>query len=220
MRRSFLSLLRVSSFRTSSRSFASRWRAEKRERAQIAMESPETPKIVVDLSLTHGMTLRETRKLANQIQLIYGSNLNHASPVHLMITSCDENSLLWKEMSKGFRHSLKNIPIDFRHDDFWTIFENDLSNLIYLSPDSPNNLVDVNDAKVLVLGGIVDHQINKCVSLNRASSHKVATAKLPILEHFSTQKSYSTVLSINQDTQRSSSWVVMAGHVAWDQHFT
>eukprot|EP00118_Oscarella_pearsei_P012809 m.97150 g.97150 ORF g.97150 m.97150 type:complete len:96 (+) comp36930_c0_seq2:462-749(+) len=60
------------------------------------------------------------------------------------------------------------------------------------------DLRHVDEGKVYVLGGMVDHLLDKCVSFRRADSFGILTAKLPILEYFKREKPYSTVFSVNQ----------------------
>jgi len=82
-----------------------------------------------------------------------------------------------------------------------TLFDPD--EVVYLTPDSPNELDQLNKDKVYVIGGLVDHQLRKGKTRSRAEAKQVTTARLPIDKYMERKKepgyhSFSNVLSVNQ----------------------
>jgi len=62
--------------------------------------------------------------------------------------------------------------------------EFDKQNLIYLSPESPNVLLEIDPGKIFIIGGIVDHNRLKGLSYKTASEKGIYSARLPIEEYF------------------------------------
>lgn len=52
--------------------------------------------------------------------------------------------------------------------------------LVYLTPDSPNELLEFNHNDVYIIGAIVDKGGKKPLTLAKAKDHDIRTAKLPL----------------------------------------
>ncbi|EGD76853.1 hypothetical protein PTSG_08201 [Salpingoeca rosetta] len=171
-------------------------REERRARVLAAMQSPTAIRVAIDMGLGDAMNRKEIVKLSDQIRRLYGANLRAQHPCHLHLTSLDPNGLpyrLCKQRNVGFDDYLATMT-DKTH-----IHHFDPSEIVFLTPDSPNVLVDLVPSKTYVFGGLVDESIQKNFTLNRAQKAGIVTARLPILE-FSNAKAtkYAPVLSINQ----------------------
>lgn len=59
--------------------------------------------------------------------------------------------------------------------------------LVYLTADSPNEITTLDSTKVYIVGGIVDRNRYKNLTLDRANSQGIATARLPIGQYFDIQ---------------------------------
>ena len=72
--------------------------------------------------------------------------------------------------------------------------------LVYLSPDSPNIIEEIDPTKTYVIGGLVDGSPKREVSLNRAAGIGCLTGRLPIKENMTriTPHGYNTILTLNQ----------------------
>ena len=68
--------------------------------------------------------------------------------------------------------------------------------IVYLTADSPNTIEELDESKVYIIGGIVDRNRYKNLTLDKAIAQGISHAKLPILEHV--KLNTSTVLTINQ----------------------
>jgi len=67
--------------------------------------------------------------------------------------------------------------------------------LVYLTADSENLIEDLQDDKAYIIGGIVDHNRYKKLTLNKANEQKIVHARLPIQENI--KLSSSAVLTVN-----------------------
>jgi len=88
-----------------------------------------------------------------------------------------------------------NWDLYFKVEQITSVFEP--SEIVYLSPDSENLLDEIDDSKVYVIGGIIDHDVISNVSLDFATKNKIQTARLPIKENIELFNA-STVLTVNQ----------------------
>ena len=68
---------------------------------------------------------------------------------------------------------------------------------VYLTGDSQSVVSDFVTTSIYIIGGIVDKNRHKNLTLNEAQKHSIRTAKLPIREHCEALKS-STILTCNQ----------------------
>eukprot|EP00036_Acanthoecidae_sp_10tr_P013441 CAMPEP_0206286628 /NCGR_PEP_ID=MMETSP0106_2-20121207/698_1 /ASSEMBLY_ACC=CAM_ASM_000206 /TAXON_ID=81532 /ORGANISM="Acanthoeca-like sp., Strain 10tr" /LENGTH=697 /DNA_ID=CAMNT_0053717155 /DNA_START=146 /DNA_END=2240 /DNA_ORIENTATION=+ len=175
-------------------------RDRKAERLRmIAAQQPECValQVAVDLGLGDHQSEKELNKLANQIRRLYGTNMVSRSPAHVHFTGLKEGSRIARVLGRycdGFE-SYVATRTPLRHTEFFP-----RERLVYLTPDSPNPLIELDPSKVYVLGGLVDEHIIKNLTLDAAAEHDIATARLPIAEfathHEGSRK--SQVLACNQ----------------------
>ena len=112
--------------------------------------------VVIDLSFCDKLREKEVTSVANQAQHCYGLNRKAADtrPLDLHFVGVDV-PLVAKAFErhqgyqqwKVFRHSAADVR------DLW-----DPASIVYLSPESPNVLEEVDETKVYVIGGISDNQ--------------------------------------------------------------
>jgi len=74
-------------------------------------------------------------------------------------------------------------------------FENEKENLVYLTADSPNTIDTFDETKIYIIGGIVDKNRYKNLTLEKANKQNIATARLPINENI--KMSSRKVLTVN-----------------------
>ncbi|KAK7412750.1 hypothetical protein VNO78_04346 [Psophocarpus tetragonolobus] len=162
----------------------------KRERLSVAREQGQN--VVVDLQFSHLMNPNEIHSLVQQIMYCYAVNGRCASPAHLWLTACDG------EMDSA----LKRIP----GFDKWIIEKENRSyiealcdrkeDLVYLTADSETVLEELDLKKIYVIGGLVDRNRWKGITLKKAEEQGIQTAKLPIGNFM--KMSSSQVLTVNQ----------------------
>nr|CAD7393554.1 unnamed protein product [Timema cristinae] len=71
--------------------------------------------------------------------------------------------------------------VNFKSESYMDIF--DKNELIYLSSDSDNIITTLDDNKVYIIGGLVDHNSQKGLTLQIANDKGIAHAQLPIREY-------------------------------------
>jgi len=147
-------------------------------------------RLVIDMSFDEYMSERDACKAVKQVQRCYSSNRRVENPSQFYITSLGGPSLKIMERNNGFRN--------------WNVFVNEksysdlfkLEDLVYLSSDSDNVIDVLDDEKVYIIGGLVDHNYHKGLCHKIAVDNKIAHAKLPIGKYM--QMKTREVLTIDQ----------------------
>eukprot|EP01130_Rhizamoeba_saxonica_P002893 TRINITY_DN1277_c0_g1_i5.p1 TRINITY_DN1277_c0_g1~~TRINITY_DN1277_c0_g1_i5.p1 ORF type:complete len:191 (+),score=40.85 TRINITY_DN1277_c0_g1_i5:81-653(+) len=86
-----------------------------------------------------------------------------------------------------------------------------IEDLVYLSPESPNVLEEIDQEKIYIIGTIVDHNKKKGLSLGTANNLNIHTVRLPLLEYygdvtFNKSLNVNHVFSIMQDVAQHGNW--------------
>ena len=130
------------------------------------------------------MTPKEIGSLSSQIRYCYASNKKSSHPVHLSIASLSGGT--YENLSK-----VEGFPDQWRARAF-TCSEKPLlemhsscpkSDIVYLSKDSENTLLTLDNSKVYVIGGIVDRNRLKGITSKKSKDLNISTGKLPIDEY-------------------------------------
>ncbi|XP_063971044.1 tRNA methyltransferase 10 homolog B-like [Lytechinus pictus] len=155
------------------------------------------PRVCIDLSLGHLMNERELRSLVCQIRQIYGSNRRADHPMQIWLTSLDTEGDIYKtslRKNDGFELYVMNKT----SQHYSAIFSQE--DVIYLTPDSPNVLTEIEACKVYIIGGLVDESVIPNATFDLAKERGYDTAKLPIMRcmKHAEKGTFSTVLAINQ----------------------
>jgi tRNA (guanine9-N1)-methyltransferase len=149
-------------------------------------------KIIFDLEFVDIMKEREMKSLVLQLSYCYGLNRYLKNPFNLNLFSFNNSVKFETEKMGGkFWH------VNFNEENFYENEEiiSNKDNLIYLSPDSPNILKDINQENIFIIGGFVDKPISKNRTLFKANSLGIKTAKLPIDDYMDDLR--SSVLNVN-----------------------
>lgn len=93
--------------------------------------------------------------MIKQILRIYTVNRRAAAPMQLYLTNFE--GLCKDEMSKHIGY--ENWDINMRSESYLKIFR--FNKLVYLTSESPNIITELQDEKVYVIGGLVDHNSHK-----------------------------------------------------------
>ena len=146
------------------------------------------------------MNDREMSHLSDHIQRMYGLNKKASKPLHLVMCNFMPGSRMHETCVRK-HHGFLNYIIDFHEKPLRQVFDDE--KIVYLTPDSKNSLIELENDKVYVLGGLVDLSVKKNQTFEFAETHKLQTAALPILDYMEKDKSntrhtYKRILSINQ----------------------
>ncbi|XP_030473968.2 tRNA (guanine(9)-N1)-methyltransferase [Syzygium oleosum] len=165
-------------------------RGRKLRRLEGARECGQ--KVVIDLEFAHLMSANEINSLCQQIMYCYAVNGRCTCPCHLWLTGCGG------EMGS----QLRRIP----GFDKWIVEKEDRSyvealqdqkeNLVYLTADSENVLDVLDEKRIYIIGGLVDRNRWKGLTMKKAEEQGIQTAKLPIGNYL--KMSSSQVLTVNQ----------------------
>ncbi|KAK1796962.1 hypothetical protein P4O66_008360 [Electrophorus voltai] len=151
--------------------------ADCRVKKRLRSEAEPSPlRLIIDCSFDSLMVLKDVKKLHKQIQRCYAENRRAAHPVQFYITSHGgQLKQNMDEINKGWVN-WKDIHIKPEH--FHEVLSKE--DLVYLTSDSPNVLQELDETKAYVIGGLVDHNHHKGISLERAKELGIAHAQLPL----------------------------------------
>lgn len=166
----------------------SKWKQKKkltRERVTLPQ------RVVIDCSFDSQMTDREVVSLVNQLARCYSCNngSTHCLQFHLTSFGGKTEERL-KTVLSGFEN-WRNITVDPR--GYMDVFKKE--ELVYLTAESPNVIQTLEDDKVYIIGGLVDHNRLKGITYKIAQEQGIATAQLPIGEYL--QMASRKVLTVN-----------------------
>ncbi|CAK9044082.1 unnamed protein product [Durusdinium trenchii] len=133
------------------------------------------PRVVVNCSFDQSMDVRELTSLAKQIQLAYTQARNMGSKVQLHLTSLGPENRAWRGLEA---QGVRGWKMHLHEKSVWEVFAEEARSgkLVILTPDADEELVDVSDEEVYVIGGIVDRSVKKMQSLAQAQELR----KLPL----------------------------------------
>lgn len=134
-------------------------------------------RIAIDLDFDDLMNPRDLGKCVKQLMRCYTLNRRVANPMQLYFTSFNGKSE--QEMSKNNGYS--NWDVHFESRTYTDAFAKE--DIVYLSSESDNLVTTLDDSKVYIIGGLVDHNAHKGLCHRLAEEKNVAHAQLPISEY-------------------------------------
>uniref|UniRef100_A0A0N4ZYN1 tRNA (guanine(9)-N(1))-methyltransferase n=1 Tax=Parastrongyloides trichosuri TaxID=131310 RepID=A0A0N4ZYN1_PARTI len=147
-------------------------------------------RVAIDMSFDEYMSDVNIKATMVQLQFCYGYNRRAENPLQLHIVGLQ---------GKGNEEFLKQSD-----NDSWDVHSTTKpltevftkEELVYLTADSENNLEDIEDDKVYVIGGLLDHNSCPKLTLDIANKAGIKHAKLPIGDYMKLKT--RNVLTINQ----------------------
>lgn len=170
--------------------------ALKKEKKRLVNEKLESFKnggcrVVVDLSFSDVMLPKEIKSLASQLGFCMNAVKKGDFPIHLNLCSYTGNIKI-----EGEKMGFDKVNISYHEKPVEVVFANTTGQLVYLSPDAEEELESFEPENVYIIGGLVDNQIQKNASMDRATEMKVITRKLP-LDFVDNIKKFRKCLNIN-----------------------
>ena len=157
--------------------------------------------ICFDLNYNSYMDWKEQKSLVSQLSLCYSINKHNKKKINFYFTNMTKDL-----MDKLNKNGAENWKVHYHDSPFYSIEELIKLNkeFVYLTPDAEEDLENVTDDKIYIIGGIVDRTVIKNLSLNRISNLKhdnnynkinIISRKLPLLKYIKDLK--NIVLNIN-----------------------
>ncbi|XP_071107221.1 tRNA methyltransferase 10 homolog A-like [Haliotis cracherodii] len=134
-------------------------------------------KAVIDCSFDEHMTEKDVRHLVQQIQHSYSANRRANNPLQFYV--CGINGKAQQRLDQIGDY--KGWDVYFKTENYLDLFPK--GDVVYLSSDSPNVLQELEDDKVYIIGGLVDHNHHKGMCHQLAVDREVSHAQLPIAEY-------------------------------------
>ncbi|KAK7498588.1 hypothetical protein BaRGS_00010248 [Batillaria attramentaria] len=146
-------------------------------------------KVVIDCSFDSYMTEKDVTFLVQQIQHSYAANRRAENPLQLYVCGIGGKAKQRLDSIGDY----KGWDIYKEERDYTAVFPKD--DIVYLSSDSPNTLDTLDESKVYIIGGLVDHNHHKGLCHRLAEEKGLAHAQLPISQFL--QLKSRKVLTIN-----------------------
>lgn len=146
--------------------------------------------LAVDLDYDDLMIDKDICKCAKQLLWVYTINRKSKTPLHLYYTGLQEGGRIHDALLRN--DGYQNWDIKIKNESYFDVFDRD--SIVYLTSDSDNVLTDLDPKSVYIIGGLVDHNHHKGLTLDRATEQGFRTARLPLSEHVAIKT--RTVLTI------------------------
>ncbi|CAN7102423.1 unnamed protein product, partial [Brassica rapa subsp. narinosa] len=163
---------------------------KKMERLTRAKEIGQN--IVVNVDFAHLMSESEISSLVQQIMYCYAMNGRSTSPCHLWLTGIKGEMSRQLDKLPGFEKWF----IEKESRCYIESMADRKESLVYLTADSETVLDELDPKSIYIIGGLVDRNRFKGITINKAQEQGIKTAKLPIGEYM--KMSSSQVLTVNQ----------------------
>lgn len=125
------------------------------------------------------MSHQETKSAGRQLHYCFSKNRRHKNPFDIHLCNVNMNGQTLKWLQKHIPNILEKKHLMGIHEKCFTeLFP--AERLVYLSPDSENELTEYNADDIFIVGAIVDTGCCQPLSLARAKSLGVRHVRLPL----------------------------------------
>ncbi|KAI5751220.1 hypothetical protein M8J77_005412 [Diaphorina citri] len=141
----------------------------------VKMEnSPNKLRVCIDFSFDHLMTQKDICKCVKQFNWCYSLNRRAQHPLQFFVSSFKDKCKQEIARYNGYEHW----DVHIHEQAYLDLFKKE--DLVYLTSDSDNIIEELDQSKVYIIGGLVDHNQHKLLTLNKAREENIAHGKLPI----------------------------------------
>ncbi|KAK3255579.1 hypothetical protein CYMTET_35238 [Cymbomonas tetramitiformis] len=163
---------------------------QRREKRRKALETGQG--LLLALEFFDKMTDKESKSLASQLSFCYASNTRAEVPCRLILTGLSGGmGALWKGVTGSDKWQ-----VVAEERNYIEAFAERKEELVYLTADSDNIIEEIDPTKTYIIGGIVDHNRYRNLTLDKANEQGIAHGALPIGAHL--KMDGSCVLTVNQ----------------------
>lgn len=125
------------------------------------------------------MTSYEVHNTAKQLVFSFGANRLHSTPFFFHLTNLQHSGKLHQSLLKNVPTiESPTFPIRLSSDEFPQNVSKE--RLVYLTPDSHNDLLEFNHDDVYIIGALVDKGAKEPLTMAKAKALGIRTARLPI----------------------------------------
>ena len=151
---------------------------EAKAKKQAALTAPNG--VVLDLEFGHLMQDKEMRSMAKQLTFCYSANTRAQVPVRLYLTGLGGRmGEITHQACSGFN----NWAVIRSEESYLEKLADRKKDIVYLTADSEHELEDFKEEDIYVIGGIVDRNRYKNLTLDKANEQGIRHARLPIQNH-------------------------------------
>lgn len=187
--------------------FTEKFKTKRELKEEFKLKCKNGLRVVIDCDFENLMNDQGNKSMVRQIVDLYGINKVSSNPFRLILygvgnkikeglkKSNYENwmgvEIYYKEQYNTFDNFIKEVLYKEDKDDL----KNIKNKVYYLSADSENNIETLDNDATYIIGGIVDRNKYKGLSLNKAKSLGINHGKFPIGEYLKLHS--SQVLTTN-----------------------
>lgn len=162
-------------------------------------------KVLIDCTYDEKMNDIEKRSTGRQIALAVVENRKQKTPFDLQLFNADFGGATFEMLEKLMPNVReKKNPMLISEHSFTTVYPKE--NLLYLSPDSDNDLLQYNPEDIYVVGALVDKRASLPFSLTKARTLGIRHARLPIDDYVKLKVGSHKRLNINVVIEILQSW--------------
>lgn len=149
----------------------------------------DCPPIIIDCSFEAVSEPKEITSLVNQLTQILGSNKYLEQPLNLIVTGVGPKTMDHIKDRDGDKWLM-----DIRQEDYLSIYPKE--QLVYLSGDAEEEVETIEEGKIYIIGGLVDHNRLKNITLEKAKKQGIKLQRFKI--EGNVKLNSRSILSVNQ----------------------
>lgn len=162
---------------------------KKVHRELIRKKIEKAPQIIIDASFHNTLNDKTLKSLVNQFCVCHALQRKSENPLKLTITGINDKIKELIELRDG-----KKWLLNYTKEDFLDFI--DKEKVIYLSGDAEEEMGEFDPSKVYIIGGIVDRNTLKNITLEKSYKEKIKAVKFPLRKYV--KLSGSPILTVNQ----------------------